>query len=433
MTLRERLTQIQQRKAEGFDAMNAMLDKALEESRDMNDQEEAEYAYLDAECEKLKKEESRVSKLLNDEEGLTRPQGAVRTYIAQQNTEPDEFRTFGEFLWACRFNQVDQRLQFTEMDPERVRNMPPEQRAQSMGIGAEGGFAVPTQFLPQLRMIEPQQAIFRPRCTVIPAGDPPDSMVSMPVLDQTAGENMYGGMQVQWIEEAGEKPETDLALRQVNMTPHEVAGHVVVTDKLLRNWGSADAVITNMLRLCLRGTEDTVFLNGTGVGRPLGITNAPAAITVARTTANQVAFADVHGMFARTKFGGSLLWIASQTIIPQLVTMVDAGTNSVWLGGGGYPSAAAAPPGTLLGIPLMFNDRSPALGTTGDLILVDLSYYLIKDGSGPFVATSPHVHFTSNRTIIKIFWNVDGQPWLSAPIPLEGSAANTVSPFVLLG
>ncbi|GAF94934.1 unnamed protein product, partial [marine sediment metagenome] len=94
--------------------------------------------------------------------------------------------------------------------------------------------------------------------------------------------------------------------------------------------------------------------------------------------------------------------------------------------------AAYETPDTLFGYPLMFSDRSPGLGTTGDLMLCDLSYYLIKDGSGPFVAISPHVHFTTNRSVIKIFWNVDGEPWLSAPLPLEGSVANTVSPFVIL-
>jgi HK97 family phage major capsid protein len=81
---------------------------------------------------------------------------------------------------------------------------------------------------------------------------------------------------------------------------------------------------------------------------------------------------------------------------------------------------------------VVFNDRIPGLGSTGDLMLLDLSYYLIKDGSGPFVAMSEHVHFTQNKTVIKAFWNVDGQPWLDEPIPLEGSTANTVSPFVVL-
>lgn len=426
MTLRERLTNIVQRKSDGIEAMKSMLDKADEEKRDLTEQEEKDYTYLDNEVERLKGEEQRVAKLINDEADVAKPQRRMNTYIVPQEA-PDEFRNIGEFLHSVRFNKSDPRLQYVEVDGNR------EERQQSMGVGVEGGFAVPTQFIPTLKSIDPQEAIFRPRCTVIPAGDPPDAMVSMPTLDQTAAQNMYGGMAVQWIEEGGSKPETDLKLKEVCLTPHEVAGYTILTDKLLRNWGAAASVIENMLRLCVRGTEDTAFLSGNGVGRPLGVINAPARINVARAGAGAVAFADVYGMLAQLKMGGSAVWVASQTVLPQLITMTDAGTNSVWLPGGyAAASAAAAPPGTLMGLPLIWNDRSPALGSVGDLMLVDLSYYLIKDGSGPFVATSEHVHFLTNRTVIKIFWNVDGQPWLTGPIPLEGSAANTVSPFIVL-
>ena len=72
----------------------------------------------------------------------------------------------------------------------------------------------------------------------------------------------------------------------------------------------------------------------------------------------------------------------------------------------------------------------PQLGARGDLALVDLSYYLIKDGSGPFIASSEHVHFTTNKTVIKAFWNVDGAPWLNTPIVQENG--DTQSPFVVL-
>jgi HK97 family phage major capsid protein len=126
--------------------------------------------------------------------------------------------------------------------------------------------------------------------------------------------------------------------------------------------------------------------------------------------------------------GGSYLWVGSQTIIPQLLLLRDTVTANIF-----QMDYAKPIPSTLLGIPIMFADRSVALGTTGDLILVDMSYYLIKDGSGPFVASDGGiVNFTSNKTIIKAFWNVDGKPWLSAPLPLEGSTSNTVSPFVVL-
>jgi len=94
--------------------------------------------------------------------------------------------------------------------------------------------------------------------------------------------------------------------------------------------------------------------------------------------------------------------------------------------------AAGPAPSTLLGYPLLFSERLPALGTKGDLSLVNLAYYLVKDGSGPFFARSEALYFLSNRTVFRIVWNVDGRPWLTEPLSLEGSAANTVSPFVVL-
>lgn len=415
MTLQERLSSLVKKRNDATDKMKVILDAADTDKRDLTAEEEKQYTELDKEVDVCKKEEERTKKLIADEVALDAPLKTIRSAIRAE--APKEFSNLGEFMHSVRFYPDDERLNFTE------------KREQSMGVGVEGGFAVPNQFLPTLRMVDPQAAIFRSRCTVIPAGTPPDASVTMPCLDQGAGENIYGGMAVQWIAEGAIKPETDLRIREVCLTPHEVAAHTIITDKLLRNWVAADGLITQMLRLCLNGAEDTAFYSGTGVGQPLGVINAPARIDIVRAGANAIAFADIRNMYAQAKFGGSLLWIGSQTILPQITNLVDAGNHLIWA-----PNAnvIGAPPGTLYGIPLLFNDRSVALGTRGDLILVDLSYYLIKDGSGPFVAASPHVYFTTNKTVLKIFWNVDGQSWLNAPLGLEGSVANTVSPFITL-
>ena len=55
----------------------------------------------------------------------------------------------------------------------------------------------------------------RPRANVIPAGSPPDAGITMPALDQSGTNpgNVFGGMTFSWIEEGGEKPETDAELR----------------------------------------------------------------------------------------------------------------------------------------------------------------------------------------------------------------------------
>jgi len=138
-------------------------------------------------------------------------------------------------------------------------------------------------------------------------------------------------------------------------------------------------------------------------------------------------------MLARAKMGGNLVWVMSQTVIPQLAAMTDAGSHAVWIGGGNLAQGASASlPTTLLGIPIYWYERAPALGTKGDVSLVDFGYYTLKDGSGPFVDMSPHVYFLTNETVIRIVYNVDGKPWLDAPIPLEGSSTSTVSPFIVL-
>lgn len=418
------MNELMERRAKILEALKAILDNADAEKRDLTEEDETRYTELEAELsevdEKIKIEEKRQArraKLESRENELKLPVNQPPRMAATYKPEdPEEFSSIGEFLFSVRFNPGDRRL-----------NDLYEGRAQSMGVGSEGGFMVPTQFRETLLSVSPQEAIFRPRCTVIPAGDPPDSEITMPALDQGAAQNMYGGVSFAWVTEGGTKSETDMSLKEVSWKPHEVAGYTVLTDKLLRNWAAASSTIEGQFRLAKIGLEDEVFYNGDGVGKPLGLLNSPARIDYARATASQIAFADVAGMYARLRRGMNPVWIASQTTIPQLVNIADAASQNIWV-----QNAAPGLPPSMLGIPVLFSERSVALGTKGDLILADLSHYYIKDGSGPFVAASEHVYFTSNKTVIKIFWNVDGHPWLQEPIPLEGSTANTVSPFIVL-
>jgi HK97 family phage major capsid protein len=88
-------------------------------------------------------------------------------------------------------------------------------------------------------------------------------------------------------------------------------------------------------------------------------------------------------------------------------------------------------PASLFGLPIVFTGKTPVLGSTGDLMLIDFSYYLIKEGSGPYIASSEHVYFTTNRTVVKCFTMIDGQPWVKTPLTLE-DGSTTVSPYVVL-
>jgi len=386
----------------------AILDACSKrDDKSLTDEERAKFDELNARGQKLQSDIQRIEALRKEE--TSRMQG--------EQQERTEILEFGDWLQTVRFHPSDPALQFVEKRTAA---------GQSMGAGDEGGFVIPPRFIPAIREIAIDGAIFRPRASVIPAGSPPDQTITFPALDQSSTYGMYAGVEVAWIGEGVEKPETSAKFREISLTPNEVAASLFITDKLLRNAPSVGAICQRLMGAAIVGSEEDKFFQGNGIGCPLGVQNCAATIDVARNTATDIKYVDLVNMFSKFKQGGSSVWIASRTILPKLMVMYDAGNHLIW-----QPSAVVGTPGTLLGIPLIFNDQAPVLGNAGDLILVDLSYYLIKDGSGPSVSMSEHVRFQQNQTCIKIFWNVDGKSWLNTPL-LQRDGVTEISPFVSL-
>jgi HK97 family phage major capsid protein len=333
-----------------------------------------------------------------------------------------EFESIGEFLFAARFKPDDQRLQWQQAG-EIGTDFHAEQR---MDDGPSGGFAIPTQFRSELLQLNPSAAIMRPAATVVPAGSPPDAGIEIPALDQSAETNMYGGVVVAWTSEGGQKQDTSAKIRQIALVPQEVSGTITITDKLLRNWSGSGNFLGGLLRQAIVGAEDIAFLTGNGVNKPQGVLNASAAIDVNRATPGQITYADVLAM-DETLFGTNpeAFWCVTKRARTWLRQLKNPAGYFIW-----QEDATAKSPITLLSHPVKLTDRLPTLGNRGDLLLMDGSKYLIKDGSGPFVAFSEHVYFTQNKTVCKVFWNVDGQCWMKSPVMTENG--DLQAPFVIL-
>lgn len=397
--------------------MRSLLDNAVTEGRSLTEQEEAVYRKLEngvQSCQSMIEREIKVADLEKQQNTpINEPQVPFINRLPLGDKA--EFKNFSEFLYTIASNPFDPRLRAHE------------QRLQQMGVGATGGFAIPEQFRPDLLSVSPQEAVIRPRAMVIAAGEPPDAIMRIPALDQGAASNMYGGVIVYHQGESVALIESAAALRQVALSPHKLTAYMTASNELLANWAASSPFLQTQMRRALFGAEDFDFFRGTGINQALGVINSGAVIAFNRAVALQIAYADVVGMLARIKYGGTLVWIASQTTIPQLTNIRDAGNNNLWV-----QSIQGPIPGSLAGIPLVYNERSPALGTRGDLVLADLGYYLIKDGSGPRLDISTDFRFTNDEVCFRIVWYVDGRPWLTEPLPLEGSVANTISPFVVL-
>lgn len=309
-----------------------------------------------------------------------------------------------------------------------VTNGGAELKAMGIDVGEAGGFLIPDNFSQNILMIPPQQAIIMPRALVMPPGSYPDGKLDVPALRQGAS-GILGGISFTAANEGTAGQSNDPKLDMITLEPQRISGYVTVGNSLLRNAPAMSAFIETLFRNDISAWLDYQFLQGPGLGYPLGMLNAPGAVKVNRATASTIHFADIAAMLQK-QIGPNPIWIASQSAMGQIISIADANGNAMWIPaakGGIAPSL----PQTLAGLPIIFTFRTPTLGNTGDLMLVDPSLYLVKLGSGPYIQASEHVLFTSDQTVVKATLFVDGQPWCKTPVVLDDNVS-VGSPYVIL-
>ena len=125
--------------------------------------------------------------------------------------------------------------------------------------------------------------------------------------------------------------------------------------------------------------------------------------------------------------GGGGMWLINQLLQETLSQMEDTAGNPVFHG-----SKAEGMPDMLHGKPIRWYEHASAVGTHGDIALVKPSpYYVIKNGSGPFMDVGTiNTDFISRQRRLMLFLANDGRPWLEDKFKLQNDTE--VSPFVTL-
>jgi len=302
-------------------------------------------------------------------------------------------------------------------------------------IGASGGFTVFPEHVNTLFQMQPLERIIRQRATVLPMRA---RVMQIPVLDQTgapaAGSSYYGGAIAYWTEEGTVKTESQPDFRQMQLVAHKLVVYTEASDELLADSAiPLEALLQSLFRAVVMNEEEFTFIMGNGAGQPLGIVTANTVaglgptIVVTRAGAGAIAIADIFNMLSQFQ-GSSPVWIAHQSTMPQILGLNGPAGNPsyVWIGNG-----RDAMPTTLMGYPIFFVENAAVLGNQGDIILADLSKYLIGDRQMVTIDASKHNRFEYDLTSWRAVHRVDGRPWLSAPITYR-DGTTTVSPFVIL-
>jgi len=313
---------------------------------------------------------------------------------------------------------------------EDKRLLPLKATGLSENVPADGGYLLAPQVASGLieRMYNTGQLLQRVSADSI---GPNSNSMLYNAIDETsrADGSRWGGLLGYWTAEAADITASKPLFREMELKLKKVAALCYATDELLADAVALESWLSRTVPEELRFQVENAFYNGNGVGKPLGIMNAPCLVSVTRIDANEVDQTDIANMWARRWSGvNDYVWLANPSVFPQLINLTVG--NFPFLlpmnaGGQGDPRFS------LYGAPYIEVEYTAALGTTGDIMLASLSQYQTINKGGINAASSIHVNFVNAETAFRFMYRIDGQPlWNSALTPYD--AGNTLSPFVVL-
>jgi len=344
--------------------------------------------------------------------------------------QPQRFRSFGEQLQAViragqPGGQVDPRLNL-----RAVLGM-------SEGSPSDGGFLVQTDFATELLTRVYSNGALAQRCNRKQITNGANSMKINAIAETSRADgSRWGGVRAYWTAEGGDKTNATPAFRQIELNLKKLTGLAYVTDELLEDAGMLGQILTAAFTDEFAFKLDDAIMRGTGAGQPLGILAAPCLVTESAEggqPADTIVTENVMKMYSRL-WAGSLrnaVWLINQSCWPQLMTLsLDVGTGGQALFAPGG-NIAGAPFGTLLGLPLVPTEVTDTIGDLGDIVLADLSQYILADKGGIQSAISVHYRFINDESVFRFVYRVDGLPWWQSALTPYNTAP-TQSPFVAL-
>lgn len=341
----------------------------------------------------------------------------------------DYDRKTGGFASASEFWNATRDVFAKGASIERIEAL--RKAALGENVDSGGGVLVPEKWATELLTAAMETAIVRPRAFTLPMAS---DILNVPVLiDGSRATNIFGGVVVSYVDEGADlfastgKP----AIGSVGLKAKKSVASCFVAEELQNDAAAFFPFITEAFKRAIRFLEDDIFLWGNGVNRPLGIMESPALVTVTRKSVGKVDLADLGGLASRLAPGcwENAMWLINQSVLADWMEVTASAANAAV----GLDLSTM----TCLGRPIIVTEHAAALGTSGDIILADLSQYLIGDrsfivGSARGASYSSGTYgFLQGQILWRLTMRGDGQPIVSAPYtPRRGGS--TVSPFVAL-
>lgn len=228
------------------------------------------------------------------------------------------------------------------------------------GVDADGGYLVPEEYDSRLIQTLEEENIMRKLSTRITTSG--EHKINIAATKPAAA----------WIEEGGALSFGDATFDQILLDAHKLSVAIKVTEELLfDNSFGLENYIIDQFGKAIANAEEDAFLNGTGVGQPLGLFADKGGGTVANTVTALTTDAAIGLVYAlKRPYRKNASFIINDQLIAQLRTLKDNNGAYMW-----QPALTAGEPDKFLGYDVYTSQYAPS----NAIAFGDYKYYNIGD------------------------------------------------------
>ncbi|WP_434793893.1 hypothetical protein TPDSL_03450 [Terrisporobacter petrolearius] len=343
------ILELREKRNTAWNAAKAFLDSHRTEKGTLTAEDDATYGCMEQEINDLGKEIARLERQEQMEAELSKPVNTPLTTKPGMNKTKEE--KTGRASDAYKVAMLDAiRSNF-----KRVNNVLQE------GVDADGGFLVPEEYDHRLIDVLDEENIVRTLATKITTSG--EHKINIAATKPAAS----------WIEEGGALTFGDATFDQILMDAHKLHVAIKVTEELLYDnaFGLENYIITQFGK-ALANAEEDAFLNGDGVGKPLGIFATTGGGVVEDTLTAAIKSDDVMGLVYALKrpYRKNASFIMNDKTLAAIRKLKDNNGAYIW-----QPSYQLGEPDRILGYAV----HTSAYAPEDAIAFGDYKYYNIGD------------------------------------------------------
>lgn len=351
------ILELREKRNTAWNAAKAFLESHRTDKGTLNAEDDATYNRMEEEINALSNEIRRLERQEQMEAELNKP---VNTPLT---SKPGMAKVDGE---EKKTGKASKEYKNAMMDAfrsnfKRVSNILQE------GVDSDGGYLVPDEYDSRMIDVLTEENIMRRLGhTITTSGQ---HKINIAATKPAAS----------WIEEGGALSFGDATFAQILLDAHKLHVAIKVTEELLYDSAfNLENYIIEQFGKALANAEEDAFLNGDGVGKPLGLFAENGGGTVAETLTGAIKSDDIIGLVYALKrpYRKNASFIINDKNLAVLRKLKDNNGAYIW-----QPSYQAGEPDRLLGYAV----HTSAYAPEDAIAFGDYSYYNIGDrGSRSF-------------------------------------------------